>query len=1065
MNSFSMTLFLFAFFLVSSCQVKDSAPGGGLISGHKPATNSFTLEAPTTQNYTTGDVVSLIYSFPYDIVMDTTSGSPRLRLTIGSTTRYADFVDQPTPKKLRFSYTIQASEEDPDGIDINALELNGSVLQFDDRGTLTNCDVGSVAQTNMSNLEVDAVVPTISSFVFNSLPGYYRAGDDVLFRMTFSEPVVVTGTPYFQADIGNNTVNFEYLSGSGTKDLIFSYEVTINDAGANGRFDSVSNLINLNGGSIEDSTGNTADLTLAVETANAARDTTAIIRIIGDSPYVVGVTVPTAGTYLAGSTLSVVLEFNREVNISTVSPNISYLPLTIGANTRQAQYAGGHGTKFLTFNYTLTPGDVATGITVAPSLTQNGGTIGNRTAPIGKSFFTSFTVGPTTYNNNSFVVPDTSGVIVNAVLPAAISVVRNIDDTSAAWGTALDNKWIIGQSLDITINFNTSLKVTQTDGVPTIDLTFDNKTVSVPYLSGDGQTALIFRYVIQEGEIDDDGNIGISSIKLNDGVITDNYGTNISTTLPVTQISNTKIDGVRPFISSVNQPANRTYSTVSPIMNFTVNWNEPVSYTSGTIPMDVGGVNVPLYYAGGAQTAAITHRPNGGSGNDSSGLGSRNDNDGVVITPILTATVTDQAGNAPAASGLTFDPLTTTGILVDTVAPSVLSVTPVTPIGTYKFGTNLLFTVEFSEAVTILRDTNFPSIPITVGASTTKVLKATADKTDTIHTFSYPIEDGDFDDDGVSVGTTLANNGTTAYARDLGNNLVTGSFTPQATPGILVDAEAPTISARNGSGAKTHVSGDKISVTLTFSEVVKVTGTPSIALDFTAGTDDLDYVPGPDSDTLVFERTLDGSHFDMAGLPPVNSIILDPGESITDVIGNDAVLTFSSLSLSSYYVTYPEIKIWVKSDFNNLAPLPATSITPGNDQLNLIDSMSNIKTVFIAFETPTSEVDSTVPTDPAIHSFFENDIKLKGVLADDNFDMETISAKVNGVGPAINHDTNFNLITRYKIEVTYSAAQGYSPGPMFPMSFDGNIEEVIVIDDGILPGELTNVQNYFNSLP
>src|SRR5690606_35163893 len=116
----------------------------------------------------------------YDIVMDTTSGSPRLRLTIGSTTRYADFVDQPTPKKLRFSYTIQASEEDPDGIDINALELNGSVLQFDDRGTLTNCDVGSVAQTNMSNLEVDAVVPTISSFVFNSLPGYYRAGDDVL---------------------------------------------------------------------------------------------------------------------------------------------------------------------------------------------------------------------------------------------------------------------------------------------------------------------------------------------------------------------------------------------------------------------------------------------------------------------------------------------------------------------------------------------------------------------------------------------------------------------------------------------------------------------------------------------------------------------------------------------------------------------------------------------------------------------------------------------------------------------------------------------------------------------
>src|SRR5690606_38583609 len=142
--------------------------------------------------------------------------------------------------------------------------------------------------------------------------------------------------------------------------------------------------------------------------------------------------------------------------------------------------------------------------------------------------------------------------------------------------------------------------------------------------------------------------------------------------------------------------------------------------------------------------------------------------------------------------------------------------------------------------------------------------------------FSYKIVTGDFDDSGVSVGTTLTNNGTIAYARDPGDNLVTGSFTPQATPGILVDAKAPTILGSVGSGAKTHVSGDKISVTLTFSEVVKVTGTPSIALDFTAGTDDLDYVPGPDSDTLVFERTLDGSHFDMAGLPPVSSITLDP---------------------------------------------------------------------------------------------------------------------------------------------------------------------------------------------
>ena len=92
-------------------------------------------------------------------------------------------------------------------------------------------------------------------------------------------------------------------------------------------------------------------------------------------------------------------------------------------------------------------------------------------------------------------------------------------------------KWIIGQKLDITINFNTTLKVTQ-PGTPSIDLTFDNRTVTVPYFSGDGQNALIFRYIIEEGDVDADGNVGISSINLNGGTITDMVNTNIIVNLP-----------------------------------------------------------------------------------------------------------------------------------------------------------------------------------------------------------------------------------------------------------------------------------------------------------------------------------------------------------------------------------------------------------------------------------------------------------------------------------------------------------------------------------------------------
>lgn len=1048
MNSFGRMLSLFICLTIASCQVKDSASSGGLFSGHLPTTNKFTLQTPTAKTYIEGETITLNISFPFDIIVDTTSGTPRVRMTVGATTRYATYVAQANAQILQFTYTIVAGDEDANGIDVAALELNGSTLKFDNKGVLTDCDVTTITATNLAAQKVDTTSATITDFDLVSLPGLYHVGDDLIFTMTFSEAVYVTGTPSFQVDFGavGSPVDVTYVSGSGTTTLTFSYTVTSSDSDTNG-YASITSPLDLGTGTLTDAVGNNASLDFSAHTA-AVITASALVDVVGDYPFVVDVTVPAAGTYISGQNLDFVFEFDRPLNVITTS-GTPYLAVTIGSNVRNAYYVSGTGTNLITFRYTAVPGDVdSDGITVATSLTANSGNIRDPAAPTTSYFVVAA--------NNVFSVPNTAAILVSAIQPQATSVTRDTD-TTGQWGlTVIDNKWNIGQQLNITVGFNTQVVVDQTLGVPSIPLTIGASTVQATYLSGTGQTALIFRYTIQEGDLDTDGSIGIGDINLNGGYITDVPGTNILLTMPTAAITTTQVDGVRPTILTVTPPADNTYSNVTGnnhlTMLFTVNWSEPVDYstTAAYLTSDIGGTSTPLQYASGDQTAALVHR--------ATSLATLNDLDGIAISSPLygTSIIRDQAGNT--ATDLTFTPPTTTGILVDTTAPTVVSVVPAIANDTYVALENLDFTVTFSESVTVLRDGTYPRIPITIG-STTRYLEPTADTTSVTHTFRYTVVTGDEDTDGVTVGTALTNNGTTAYARDAGQNLVTGTFTPDATPLIRVDAVAPTIDSATPTAAKAYVSGETIEISVTFSESVTIVGAPSIDVGFDAGAGELTTVAGSGT-THNFSLTLDSTYFDMTGLTGMSAISLNGG-TIQDANGNNAVLTYS-IDMSSYFVTYPEVTIWVKSGFVNLAPpAGATAITSGDGTLLLNGAMNTITTVFMAFDTPAAADDGTNPYN---HSFFEGDIQLQGVVANSNFDMITVNASVNGIGPATTHDTNFAESGNEVIQVDYTASQNYAAGAMIPATFDGVIREVIVIQGTLGAPERTNIKNYLNTL-
>jgi len=95
-----------------------------------PATVT-TVATSAAGSYKVGDTLTFTLTLSAAATVDTTGGTPRLALTIGTTTRYATYVSGTGTTSLVFTYTVQAGDTDTDGIAVaSSVDLNG--------GTITN---------------------------------------------------------------------------------------------------------------------------------------------------------------------------------------------------------------------------------------------------------------------------------------------------------------------------------------------------------------------------------------------------------------------------------------------------------------------------------------------------------------------------------------------------------------------------------------------------------------------------------------------------------------------------------------------------------------------------------------------------------------------------------------------------------------------------------------------------------------------------------------------------------------------------------------------------------------
>lgn len=238
---------LFILFLAASCSQDSSDSGGGGLfqADDTKVANKFAITLADAKTYVLGENIDFTLIHAANIQVE---GSPRLRLNVGGTTRYANYLAGDNTRNVIFRYTVQAGDNDLDGIDLNStVELNGGKLDYAELGVLkaANLKLGPV---NANGIKIKTEGPSIIA-VSTPASDEFNTADVIAVEVTFDEDVAVSGTPLIELTSDSGNVDLSYVSGSGSDKLLFEYEVAALDYDNNGL--SLDNAINLNSGSIQ----------------------------------------------------------------------------------------------------------------------------------------------------------------------------------------------------------------------------------------------------------------------------------------------------------------------------------------------------------------------------------------------------------------------------------------------------------------------------------------------------------------------------------------------------------------------------------------------------------------------------------------------------------------------------------------------------------------------------------------------------------------------------------------------------------------------------------------------
>ena len=269
------------------------------------------------------------------------------------------------------------------------------------------------------------------------------------------------------------------------------------------------------------------------------------------------------------------------------------------------------------------------------------------------------------------------------------------------------------------------------------------------------------------------------------------------------------------------------------------------------------------------------------------------------------------------------DGLPSVSAQTDTPAPTISSVAITSDTGdddsyfdddgVYGIDDSIKVTVTFSEDITV---TGAPQLELDIGGSTKAAGYESVTATNVV--FSYTVEEGVSDDDGIAISADklTLNGGSIKDAADNAADLSHVALAVQG--GHKVDGIRPTISSvsfvsSTGGNDGVYSAGERLVTSAVFSEDVVATGTPQLELDFEGTAKLADFVyavprcesgfcafsPGPWSlrgISLTFEYTVLSGDSDSDGVAIGANAVSLHGGAIKDAAGNNAVLTHDAVA-------------------------------------------------------------------------------------------------------------------------------------------------------------------------
>ncbi|MBO2930644.1 autotransporter-associated beta strand repeat-containing protein, partial [Pseudomonas otitidis] len=582
------------------------------------------------------------------------------------------------------------------------------------------------------------IAPTVTSVSSSTANGTYKIGDVITVTVQFDSAVNVTGTPTLTLETGVTDRVLNYVSGSGTDTLTFSYTVQAGDSSADLDYAS-SSALSLNGGTIKDGANQNAILTLPTPGAAGSLGANKALVVDGVRPAATSITLSDTALRI-GETATVTVTFNERVtgldiaDFSVANGSLSGLSTSDGGLTWTATFTPSanisDATNLITLdntgvmdqvgnigsgttdsvNYaidtqrptativvtdtvlkagqtttvTITFNEAVTGLTTADFSVANGTLSGLSSNDGGVTWTATLTPSASANDPTNLITLDNTGytdVAGNAGSGTTDSNNYAIDtQRPTATIVVTDTALKAGQGTTVTITFSEAVT-----GLGIGDFSVANGTLS-GLSSADGGITWTAT-LTPSANVTDPTNL----ITLDNTGYTDAAG---NTGTGTTDSNNYAIDSRAPAVTSVGVPANGTYLTGN-TLDFTVNFDEAVTVdtTGGTprlaITLDTGGTVYANYVSGSGGTALVFRLTVASGQQDSNGIavGASLDANG--------ATLRDAAGNN--AQTVLNNVGSTAGVLVDAAAPQV---TNIAIDGTSPTrDTTLSFTVTFSEDV------------------------------------------------------------------------------------------------------------------------------------------------------------------------------------------------------------------------------------------------------------------------------------------------------------------------------------------------------------------------------